>query len=687
MKTLVLAEKPSVAKSLAQVLGASPVSRHAYENQQYVITWALGHLMTLKMPEDYRHEWQEWTFDTLPLLPKKMETKPLPKTRGQLKAIQQLTRRSDIGTAVIATDAGREGELVARWILAYCQFKRPVKRLWISSQTNKAVRDGFKQLRPAQEFDDLYAAATARATADWLVGLNVTRALTVKYQDNLAAGRVQTPTLGLIAQQEAKINQFKPQTYYELQLKTKAGTAKLATQKQMNLDQVTKIQAGLKGRSFQVTRCDTKKRRQKAPLPYDLTELQKDANLRYQFSAKKTLNLLQTLYEQYKVVSYPRTDSKYLSTDLKATMPERLAALGGYSVTARQLLAHQQTVQQKQVFNDQKVTDHYGLIPTEEMPPVARFSNDEQKIYQMIVDRFLGLFAADYQEEQRRYQLTAGQYQFHLTTAQVLVAGFKGDQVQSVMAPQWQVNTTVTGQLNYKKCLTKAPAPLSEATLLVQMDKFGLGTPATRAEIIEKLINSGLMLRQGQHLATTPKGQQLLKLVNPSLTTPALTAKWEQQLEAIAHGQLAAPQFIQQIKQETQGLVREIKQSQADYHDFNLTGKRCPDCNEPLREKATRQGVLLVCSNPNCHYKRWRDPKVTNHRCPQCHKKMIILTGTKGDYFKCTHCNLTQPVEQVKQQRKPNRHETQKLLKKINQDEEPQESALAQALKAAMQQK
>ncbi|MFD1318356.1 DNA topoisomerase 3 [Loigolactobacillus zhaoyuanensis] len=680
MKTLVIAEKPSVAESLARVLQATQKSRHYYSGGDYIVTWSLGHLLTLKMPEDYKSEWQEWSLDTLPLLPDKMQIKPLPKTRAQLKAIGELAKRQDIGSAVIATDAGREGELVARWILDYLHFDKPVKRLWISSQTDKAVRDGFAHLRPSKDYDDLYAAAQARATADWLVGLNVTRALTVKYNDSLSAGRVQTPTLGLVAAQAEKISHFVPETYYTLSLQTKHGEAQLNGNPHLALAAAQQQRKQLQADSYQIMTVKEKSKHQKAPLPYDLTELQKDANQRYQFSAKKTLSLLQTLYERYKVVTYPRTDSKYLTSDLQATMTERLAAVSRYEPLAKPLAGKKAPVIQKQVFNDAKVTDHYGLIPTEQMPQPELFSNDEKKIYDMILGRFIGLFLPDYIETQFTYQLSGD---FVLKQTQVIQAGFKLDLATTTVIPL-KSGTQLKGNVALNKQLTQAPKPLSEANLLVQMEKKGLGTPATRAEIIEKLVNSGLMERVGTHLAVTPKGQQLLKLVNPRLTTPDLTAKWEQQLEQIAQGKLQKRDFIQQIRQATTDLVKEVKRSSADYKDFNLTMKVCPTCGAKLREKSTRNGVLLVCSNQNCDYYRRRDPKVTNHRCPQCHKKMVMLSGEKGDYFKCTHCNITEKVGDVKSKKRMNKGEERRLLQKVNQDDEPGESALAQALKAAM---
>ena len=339
MKRLVLAEKPSVARDLSKILGADQKHKNYYEGKNYVVTWALGHLLTLKMPEDLKNEWQTWQMETLPMIPKYIGTKPLPKTRAQLKAIANLAKRKDISEAIIATDAGREGELVARWILEYIRFNKPVKRLWISSQTNKAIKEGFASLKPAKAYDDLYYSALARAKADWLIGLNVTRALTVKYQDNLSAGRVQTPTLALVAKQEEKISKFIPQKYFTISLEV-AGQRATRVQKdphalkeRKEADELVKKMSSQNGKVEQIT---AKDKTIPAPLPYDLTELQRVANEKYGYSAKKTLSLVQSLYEVHKIVSYPRTDSKHLSNDLKATLKDRLHAIAGLFPEAKQ---------------------------------------------------------------------------------------------------------------------------------------------------------------------------------------------------------------------------------------------------------------------------------------------------------------------------------------------------------------
>ena len=687
MKKLILAEKPSVARDIGRILNANEKKKNYLEGKNYVITWALGHLLGLKMPEDLNKKWEKWQLETLPMLPKFIGTKPLPKTRSQLKTIESLVKRKDINEIIIATDAGREGELVARWILQYVHANKKVTRLWISSQTDKAVKQGFKELKPAEKYDNLYESALARATADWLVGLNVTRALTVKYQDNLSAGRVQTPTLALVRRQEEKIEKFMPQKYYRIALRLGNQTAYM---KQKNIyaikerDEAEKKKRHLDNFKGQIRNINSKVKREAAPLLYDLTELQREANKRYGYSAKKTLSLVQSLYEIHKVVSYPRTDSRYLSNDIKSTLMERLQAIRKYDSRAEETIKNKAKVILKKVFNDSKVTDHHALIPTEQVPNYSKFSADEQKIYNLIVSRFLGIFAQPYTVEELRAVVTFDKDEFIFVGKKVLDYGWKNKDASEEVALNLKKNTVVSPNFIVEEKLTTPPAPLTEAGLLAQMEKFGLGTPATRAEIIEKLVKSELMERTGHALRVTPKGKQLLNLVNKELVSPKLTAKWEKQLEDIAHGKMKSQKFIGDIKNDTKRLVSEVKNSKEDYKDFSLTKKRCPECNSFLKVRKTRDGEIYVCSNPECNYRRRKDAKVSNHRCPQCHCKMLIVEGKNGKYFRCKYDGTTEKMTVGKKNKKMTKHEERRLLKKINQDDEPQESPLALALKAAM---
>ena len=689
MKQLIIAEKPSVAKDLSRVLKATKKTKNYYEGDKVIVTWALGHLLTLKMPEDLNKEWQQWQLETLPMLPKQIGIKPLPKTGHQLKAIASLAKRKDVGEAVIATDAGREGELVARWILQWVRFNKPVKRLWISSQTDKAIKQGFANLKPASQYDNLYESAISRAKADWLVGLNVTRALTVKYQDNLSAGRVQTPTLALVRQQEKQIEKFLPQEYFTIQF---ADNQLTFTHQQKNPQAIKTREAAqqlvqqMSQTAGTVEKIEEKVKRQAAPLPYDLTEIQREANQRYGFSAKKTLSLVQSLYEIHKVVTYPRTDSKYLTTDMQNTMKERLQAISDFNPQVKTIIKNGSKVVLKRVFNNALVSDHHALIPTEQRANFAKLSSDEQRIYQMIVSRFLMLFLPEYQEKVEKITLSFGSERFVASNKKVLEPGWKGisDEPKAKVV-HYTEGQKIKGEFSIEKQLTTPPKPLSEGTLLAKMEKYSLGTPATRAEMIEKLIKSDLMERKANYLAVTPKGKQLLGLVNPSLVTPELTEKWEKNLEKIAKGQMKSQQFIQQIEQDTKRLVAEIKQSNQSYQDFSITQKRCPECGSLLKEKNGRDGKRLVCTNEDCHYSRRKEPKVSNHRCPQCHKKMEIIEGKNGTYYRCKYDGTTEKMQtKAERKQKMTKHEEKRLLKKYSQENTEMESPLALALKAMM---
>src|SRR5699024_9419085 len=344
-QTLVLAEKPSVGRDLARVLGCKKKGNGFFEGKQYVVTWALGHLVTLATPEMYDQQYQEWRMDQLPMLPSTLKTMVIPKTKKQFNIIKTQLKRDDVTEVVIATDAGREGELVARWILDKAQVKKPIKRLWISSVTDKAIRDGFKKLQPGKKYENLYASAVARSEADWYVGLNATRALTTKFNASLSAGRVQTPTLDILQKREAAIRHFQPQIYQELHIQSSHGLELIWKGKDnqtgiFNKDRANQLQQKLKGKSAVIQQVIRKQKKQYSPALYDLTELQREANKRYGFSGKQTLRAMQQLYERHKVLSYPRTDARVITTDIVPTLKERIkaSASGEWKTVANQLM-------------------------------------------------------------------------------------------------------------------------------------------------------------------------------------------------------------------------------------------------------------------------------------------------------------------------------------------------------------
>ena len=397
MKTLVIAEKPSVARDIARVLGCSKKENGALEGNKYIVTWALGHLVTLKDPEDYDKKYKEWNMAVLPMMPEKLQIKVIPQTGKQYHAVTTQLARKDVNEIVIATDAGREGELVARWILDKAHNQKPCKRLWISSVTDKAIREGFANLKDAKEYDNLYRAAVSRAEADWLVGINATRALTCKYNAQLSCGRVQTPTLAMIAQREQEIREFVPKPYYTV---TAAAGGVVYTWKDeksggtriSDPEKAKQIAEKAKRYPLVLQNVEKKKKQKEAPLLYDLTELQRDASARFGYSAKQTLNLMQSLYETHKVLTYPRTDSRYLTKDIVPTLKERLDAvsIGPYKALAQQ--AKRSPLNGKLFFvNDAKVSDHHAIIPTEQYVQLSALSNEERRIYDLVVRRFLAV--------------------------------------------------------------------------------------------------------------------------------------------------------------------------------------------------------------------------------------------------------------------------------------------------------
>ncbi|MBP3038525.1 DNA topoisomerase III [Bacillaceae bacterium Marseille-Q3522] len=693
MKSIVLAEKPSVAREIARVLGCKKTTKNYIEGDKYIVSWALGHLIELKMPEHYDKRYATWRLEDLPIIPEKMGLKVMKQTSHQYRAIEQLAKRKDVNECIIATDAGREGELVARWILEKLHWKKPIKRLWISSQTDRAIKDGFRQLKPGKQFDNLYQSAVCRAEADWLIGLNVTRALTTKFKDPLSAGRVQTPTLALIMDREKQIQSFVPQSYWTISAKIgplQASWENNGEKRLFSKEKAVQLIAKLKGKKGIVSSILTKQKTEQQPLPYDLTELQRDANKRFGFSAKKTLTVLQRLYEQYKLVSYPRTDSRYLTTDIENTMADRLQALSAaYKEEVRPAMQNKGKVLAKRVFNNEKVSDHHGLIPTEERPFLSDLSPDERKLYDLIVKRFLALFYPAYQYENIHVIISVDGETFTTSDTVVLEEGFKKltgnkEEEKQGLANVKKGATFSVQAIELQEKQTEPPLRFSEADLLARMEKYGLGTPATRAEIIERLIETEATERQNGRLSPTKKGKQLIELVHDELKSPKLTAKWEQQLELIAKGKANPQQFLTNIRKQTESLVSEIKKSNQTYRAYNLTGSKCPECQSLLKERNTKDGKILVCSNPECHYRRRKEAKLSNRRCPQCHKKMEIHQGKAGTYFQCRTCNI---VEKATDKKKAvSKHEERKLLNKYQQ-KESFGTSIGDLLKSALEEK
>ena len=566
MKTLVIAEKPSVGRDIARVLKCSKNNQGALEGDKYVVTWALGHLVTLADPETYDSKYKAWEMKDLPMLPEKFQLVVIKQTGKQYQTVKNHLYRKDISEVVIATDAGREGELVARWILAKAGSHKPVKRLWISSVTDKAIREGFAHLKDGRAYMNLYAAAEARAEADWLVGINGTRALTCKYNAQLSCGRVQTPTLSMIAQREKEIREFKPEKYYGLTLSCGGVTwtwqdSKSGSSRTFSSERIEKIKSQVQGEKLTVKEVHRTTKKTYSPGLYDLTELQRDANKRFGFSAKETLNIMQRLYENHKVLTYPRTDSRYIGKDVAETLKERLKAcsVGPYRKVAGKLI-NQPLKLNKSFVDDSKVSDHHAIIPTEQFVQLEHMSSDERKIYDLVVRRFAAVLYPPCEYEQTTLKGLCGGETFSAKGKVMKQPGWQAayedfeeevseEDIREQLLPEIKEGTCELVKLiKVNEGQTKPPAYYNEATLLTAMEKGGLGTVATRADIIDKLFNTFLMEKKDKDIHVTSKGRQLLELVPEDLKKPALTADWEKKLMAISEGRLKKVVFIRDIR-------------------------------------------------------------------------------------------------------------------------------------------
>ncbi|WP_413377754.1 DNA topoisomerase III [Alkalihalobacillus sp. 1P02AB] len=714
-KKVVLAEKPSVGRDLARVLQCTEKRNGFFEGKNYIVTWALGHLVTLAAPESYGESYQTWKLEDLPLLPKKLNLIVIKQTQKQYQIVKTQLRRNDVDEVIIATDAGREGELVARWILEKAAVQKPIKRLWISSVTDKAIKDGFNKLKSGKNYEGLYASAVARAEADWYVGMNGTRALTTKFNAQLSCGRVQTPTLAMIAKREEDIRQFKPKPYWLLQAETKEQLKlhwydeRSGEQRIFSDEQAKEIIKSIDRQKLQVS--DVKKTKKKTPAPklYDLTELQREANKRFGYSPKETLSTLQRLYEQHKAVTYPRTDSNVLSSDLVDTLSERVKAVDvqPYRKHVAQIRRGNLIIQPHTV-NDKLVTDHHAIIPTEQVAP-ASLSDKERKIYDLIVRRFLAVLFPVYEFEQTTIIAKANNQSFKASGQKELELGWKTIYADSSTKNETTIPSIQTGDLltvakfDKKQELTKPPARFTEATLLSAMEKpasflenkdpdlvetlgkaGGIGTVATRADIIEKLFQTFLMEKRGQDLSLTSKGKQLLDLVPSGLKSPALTAEWEKKLDAITKGELDQRTFITEMKEYASSIVKEIKNSEQKFKHDNLTGSKCPECGKLLLEVNGKKGKMRVCQDRECGYKK-RLAMVTNARCPKCKKKLELRGEGEGQVFACVcgHREKKSAFEKRKkatQHQKVSKKEVSQYMKTQNKEDDFSNSALADAL-------
>lgn len=728
MKALVIAEKPSVARDIARVLHCEKKLDGGMEGRDYIVTWALGHLVTLADPEAYDKKYVKWEMETLPMMPDKMKLVVIPQTGKQFRAVKALLFRKDVGSVVIATDAGREGELVARWILEITGCQKPIKRLWISSVTDKAIREGFEHLRDGREYDNLYRAAAARAEADWLVGINATRALTCKYNAQLSCGRVQTPTLAMIARREQEIKEFVPKEYFGLTLKA-AGIRwswqdkKSGSYRTFDKERAEKLKKELEGKALTVTSVEKVSKKQNAPGLYDLTELQRDASRRFGYSAKETLNIMQRLYENHKVLTYPRTDSRYIGKDVAETLKERLkaCAVGPYRKLAG-TLAMKPIHTNASFVDDKKVSDHHAIIPTEQFVDLSHMTNEERKIYDLVVRRFLAVLMPPFTYDETTMKAEAGEGIFTARGKIVQSQGWKEayetevfsgedeDETAEELPKEQKLPELKKGEkLKIEKTeltagKTKPPARFNEATLLSAMEnpvKYmesrdktyirtlgetgGLGTVATRADIIDKLFKSFLMEKKGKDIYITSKARQLLGLVPEDLKKPELTASWELKLGKIARGELKQEAFLSSIRGYTEELISEIKTADGTFRHENITGKKCPRCGKFLLAVNGKNSKLLVCQDRECGYRETLS-RTTNARCPNCHKKLEMIVKGEEETFICSTCGYKEKLSAFKKRREKegagvNKREVARYLNQQKKEaEEPINNAFAAAL-------
>lgn len=732
MKALVIAEKPSVARDIARVLKCGRNINGAIEGERYVVTWGLGHLVELADPESYDSRYKEWRMEDLPMMPDPFKLEVIRQTGKQYQAVKAQLHRTDISQVIIATDAGREGELVARLILKKAGSRLPIKRLWISSVTDRAIQEGFASLKDGREYEPLRDAALCRAEADWLVGINSTRALTCKYNAQLSCGRVQTPTLAMIATREEQIRAFIPKPYYGIKARVQGISLtwqdrSTSSDRSFDRTRIENLVASLKNEPAQAEQIKRTPKRTQPPLLYDLTELQRDANKQYNYTAKETLNIMQRLYEDHKVLTYPRTDSRYLSQDIVPTLKERLKACsaGPYRKIAGPLISR--PLPQKMAFvNNSKVSDHHAIIPTEQFVRLDHMTIDERRIYDLVVRRFLAALYPPCEYEQTAVTVRIGSECFTARANVVTRTGWKAAyEGQAGQTGTWEEDESAEETesssddqkllslkegdilkgvvLTMTEGKTKPPAPFNEASLLSAMENpaaymeskdkamaktlgetGGLGTVATRADVIEKLFSGFLLEKRGKDIFLTSKAKQLLKLVPEDLKKPELTAKWEMKLSAIARGDLKRDIFMEEIRDYCRELLDQIKTGEGQFHHDNLTNTRCPVCGKRMLSVKGKNSQMLVCQDRACGH-RETVSRTSNARCPVCHKKMELRGKGEGQIFVCS-CGHKEKLSAFKDRRKKEGAGVSKkdVARYLNQQKKEEKEPLNNAFAAAL---
>lgn len=660
-KILVIAEKPSVARDIAKVLKAGQKGDGCLIGADYIVSWAVGHLVTLAEPEEYDETYKKWNFSALPILPEEMKLKAIAQTRSQLKILHKLMNSREIDSLICATDSGREGELIFRYIYDITKCKKPFERLWISSMTEEAIREGFASLKDGREYDLLYASAKCRSEADWLVGMNATRAYTLQYDALLSIGRVQTPTLALIVNKQKEIDAFTAEDYFEVQADFDGYTGMWIDKEEhtrIDKEEIAKqIAEKVSGKQVVIAKAEKEEKKMPPPLLYDLTELQRDCNKKFGFSAKKTLDIAQTLYEKRKMITYPRTDSRYLSEDMKGKVIstlKRLSALEEYAPYAQPLTEDASFIERiqkekntKRIIDNTKVTDHHAIIPTDAKLRTDSLTEEERKVFSLVAARFLSVFYPYYRYETTKVYAEAEAERFLSKGTVVLEEGWQA--VEKALMPT-AVKKKKTNEEEQKlpalaegeerllqkamvqKKKTKPPTPYTESSLLSamenagrfvedealkeQMKDSGLGTPATRAAIIERLLTVGYIVRKGKTLLPTEKGKKLIEVVPVEMSSPQTTGKWEKGLSSISKGKMTEERFMASIRRYVQFLVRDAasgRRADVVFPQEQIRGKKrknnafgkCPICGRDILENT--KSFYCAGWKQGCKFSLWKD--------------------------------------------------------------------------------
>ena len=660
-KIVVIAEKPSVGRDIARVLECRERGDGCLIGEKYIVTWAIGHLVTLVEPDELDEKYKRWSFSSLPILPDEIPLKVIGATRTQFSIVKKLINDSETESLICATDAGREGELIFRYIYQKANCRKPFSRLWISSMTDEAISEGFRNIRPGSDYDGLYASAQCRSKADWLVGMNASRAFTLKYDTLLSVGRVQTPTLAILVQRRREIENFKPEGFWTIQADFEDYTGVCFSDKWEpdthipNKETADAIAAAVKGQPAKVIRSETVRKHDLPPQLYDLTSLQRDANKLLGFTADKTLKIAQSLYETHKAFTYPRTDSRYLPPDMIPRVVQTMKLLPQqYQAFVPGALQGGKLPVSKRTIDETKVTDHHAIIPTPRQADLNRFSADERKLYDLVARRLLTAFYPSCEYDSTRVITEAKGYYFRTGGKVILRNGWhdvppmenlsagrkkakKENEDEKELPPLKEGDKKNVIGVKVKEDVTKPPAPHTDASLLAamesagkelndeelvrQMKGSGIGTPATRAAILERLIHVRYVQRRGKTLQATDKGMQLIEIMPKEIASPEMTGKWELALHRITDGQQNPDRFLEGIRNMCSFLVDYARNNAAAISfpkdenrirgrkgtlnkDKVLEGTVCPLCGKGHLQESS---LAFSCTETGCKCTLWKD--------------------------------------------------------------------------------